>query len=97
MDTAAATTTSNNDEVTSSPNALFLTIQSAMDSLCHALETKLKNSENENGAASLSKEVTAIISLLELLRRIGGCLVAWDNNGGALFGEFFFFLLQQQQ
>lgn len=76
MDTAIS---SDKEEVT--PNVLFLTIQTALDSLCNALENKLKNDEEP------SKEVVPIVSLLELVRRIGGYLVAWDNNGGALFGE----------
>ena len=67
-----------------SPNELFVTLLSALNSLTSFLEEKLKSDESDGRG---EKEVQTIISLLELLRRVSQFVVHWGNNHGALFGE----------
>lgn len=75
---------------TLSPNGLFVAVLSALNSLCCSLEEKLKSRDHHDGgdADRVEKEVSAIVSSLELMRRICPFVVHWSNNEGALFGEY---------
>ena len=78
-----------------SPNGLFVAVLSALNSLCCSLEEKLKSQEHHEGgdANRVEKEVSAIVSSLELMRRICPFVVHWSNNEGALFGEYKYYPL----
>ena len=71
-----------------SPNGLFVAILKALNSLCCSLEDKLKHHDGDVNDVRVEKEVSAILSLLELLRRICPFVVHYSNNEGALFGEY---------
>lgn len=71
-----------------SPNGLFVAILKALNSLCCSLEDKLKHHDGDVNDVRVEKEVSAILSLLELLRRVCPFVVHYSNNEGALFGEY---------